>query len=114
MAAGILSGRPDKSLLPTHTPGGEKFGESHCLAKNPKMIQAGLELRSFQHPPMRPFHNGNWTEWRALGSDIIVTFSKSSRRESLISEKNGITRDLFTLLYFIHFESAKLITQIQY
>ena len=76
MAAGILSGRPDKSLLPTHTPGGEKFGESHCLAKNPKMIQAGLELRSFQHPPMRPFHNGNWTEWRALGSDIVVTFSK--------------------------------------
>ena len=35
--------------------GGEKFGESHCLAKNPKMIQAGLELRSFQHPPHETF-----------------------------------------------------------
>ena len=51
VAAGILSGCPDTSLLPTHILGGEKFGESHCLAKNPKIIQAGLELRSFQHPP---------------------------------------------------------------
>lgn len=79
-----------------------------------KWSRQGWNSGLFSIPPMRPFHNGNWTEWRALGSDIIVTFSKSSRRESLISEKNGITRDLLTLLCFIHFESAKLIIQIQY
>ena len=39
-----------------------------------KLSRQGWNSGLFSIPPMRPFHNGNWTEWRALGSDIVVTF----------------------------------------
>lgn len=74
VAAGILSGCPDTSLTHSHSWVEKNLVRVTVWPRTQKLSRQGWNSGLFSIPPMRPFHNGNWTEWRALGSDIVVTF----------------------------------------
>ena len=91
-----------------------RFGnKSHCW--EPIRLHGSLQPSDFK---VDAINNGNWTEWSAIGSEIIRVTSKSDERAvpvrfeitSMISDQNCTTRSSIT---YSHFEIAEF-RQYQY
>ena len=91
-----------------------RFGnKSHCW--EPIRLHGSLQPSDFK---VDAINNGNWTEWSAIGSEIIRVTSKSDERAvtvrfeitSMISDQNCTTRSSIT---YCHFEISEF-RQYQY